>query len=86
MTQKEMKALIGKKMNCDGYGVVKVVELVEKSRTRIKVKDLYRGKGWDEKTQSYKGYKFRGSWVRGENGNYGLSMVVRIEDLTEIKN
>jgi hypothetical protein len=51
-----MKAnsLIGKTMLHDELGKVKVLSLVQGSRTKVNIKVVQKAKGWDEQAQAYK--------------------------------
>lgn len=68
----------------------KIISKVEGSRTLFLIQDIERGKGWDEKTQSYKGYFTEGGnnanqrWNRGENYDYGKIVKVHIKKLKTI--
>lgn len=63
--------IIGKKFTHDDLGNVEVVGVVDNSRTKVLVSILDKGKGYNEKTGTYKGYKNSVGWMRGENREYG---------------
>lgn len=61
-----------------------IVSMVEGSRTLVIVKDIERGKGWDESTQSYKGIFTKNGWYRGENDGYGDEVEIHIKYMNEL--
>lgn len=61
---------------------VKVVSKKPNSRTIYIVECVDRGKGFDEKTQSYKGHKNPVGWMRGENREFGKQFEVHKKTLT----
>jgi len=62
----------------------KIIRKLEHSYTKVEVKDIDRGPGWNEKTQTYKGCKFKGGWGRGQNYGFGDEHIIHIKDLTII--
>lgn len=61
---------IGKKAVHKDLGEVLVVSAPPKSKKRVNIKVIQRGKGWDENTNSYKRY-FVGSFLQ-EDGSRSL--------------
>ena len=59
---------------------------IEGSYTKVLVMDADRGKGWDERTQSYLGYTVKTTtgtaWARGENRDYGKDFERHIRLIT----
>lgn len=74
---------VGKKFTHKDLGKVRVDSKVERSRTQLNVTILERGKGWDERTKSYKGHKNSVGWMRGENREYLSKDIVHKKDLSE---
>ena len=81
---------IGKEFNSKSLGKVKVLGRVPKSKTLLEVECLDKGKGFDKKTQTYKGVKSRfinkdgeviSNWSRAENREFGTTDVVHKNDL-----
>lgn len=66
---------------------VEIVAMVEKSRTKVSVKETDRGKGWNEEAQKYTGYHRSGitggAWERGENHCYGVEFEVHRKNLIQ---
>lgn len=60
---------------------VKVLGRIPKSRTKVEVQVVDRGKGWDEKSQSYKGVKYPNGWGRHQNREYGHKDVIDFRTL-----
>jgi len=60
-----------------------IEERVEGSRTMLMVKDIDRGPGWDENTQSYKGVRTANGWYLGRNYDYGTIHPVHINRITK---
>jgi len=73
--------LIGKTFTHPQLNLVIVDGVVTGSRTKVNITVLDKGKGWNEKTQSYKGYKNSVGWMRGENRQYLFKDTVHIKDL-----
>ena len=73
-------------VSCKKYNIIKgrIINKLEHSYTKVYVKDIDRGPGWDENTQTYKGCKFKGGWGRGQNHGYGDEHIIHIKDLTII--
>lgn len=69
----------------DDLGEIKVINKVEKSRTKYIVKILERGPGWDSSTQNYKGVKVKSGWFRGENREFETEHIVHKNTLTNEK-
>lgn len=72
---------IGKTFLHDSLGKVEVMAVEEKSRTKVIVKVLDRGKGWNEEKQKYTGVRISTGWYRGENRQFGNVDVVHIKTL-----
>jgi len=57
------------------------------SYTKVIVKDIERGPGWDHNSQSYKGYYPKGKgivggpWGRGQNSDFGKEFEIHIKYL-----
>lgn len=83
MELRDRKKLIGKEFLHQDHGRVKVTGLVPKSHTKIEVEVTFKGKGWSEKHQAFKGYKNRIGWMRGQNREFGMDDVIRIDSLGE---
>lgn len=56
------------------------------SQTRVLLKDLDRGKGWDEISKSYKGCSRSGGWFKGKNYSYGETLQLHRKHLTKLIN
>ena len=78
----EIKTNIGKRFTHDDLGNVEVVDVVEKSRTKVLVSILDKGKGYNERTNTYKGHTNSVGWMRGENREYANVDEVHIKTLT----
>lgn len=76
-----LEVYLNKEYMHDNLGLVEVVSIEPKSRTKVAVKILNRGKGFDEKTQRYKGVRISTGWYRGENRQYGDLDIVHINTL-----
>jgi len=76
-----LKSKIGKRFEHDSLGKVEIVGVEENSRTKVLVKILERGEGYDESTNKYKGVRTKSGWFRGENKQYGTIDVVHIKTL-----
>lgn len=59
---------------------------VEGSYTQVVVMDNDRGKGWDERMQSYVGFKIKtadgNAWFRGQNRDYGKDFIRHINQIS----
>lgn len=75
------KQYVGKTFTHPTLVRVYVDSVVEGSKTKLNVTVVDRGKGWNEKTQSYKGWKNSIGWMRGENREYLKTDVVHKNDL-----
>ena len=80
-----LKDYIGKTYNHPTMVKVYVNGVVTGSRTMLEVTITDRGKGWDWRTQSYKGWKNRVGWMRGENRQYGFKDTCHKNELINIK-
>lgn len=76
---------VGKQFNCKGVGLIEVIEKVLKSITKVVVKEIDRGQGYDETKEKYTGVKIRKGWFRGQNFDFGKTHEVHINDLSQIK-
>ena len=86
MELRDRKKLIGKEFLHEDHGKVRVTGLVDKSHTKIEAEVTFKGKGFNEKTQSFKGWRNRIGWMRGENREFGMNDIIRIDSLgNEIK-
>ena len=69
---------------------VLILHFLPKSKTQVMVRDIDRGRGWDEISESYKGYYARGgncatgTWIRGQNHGYTDEFKVHIKELEPI--
>jgi hypothetical protein len=81
-----IKNLVGETFNHHYHGLVEVVDVVPKSRTKVVVKEINRGVGWDEQSQSYKGVKLKlkdgVGWMRGQNFGFGTEHVIHKKELS----
>ena len=81
---------VGLSVRCDKYNIKKGLLLgkVDHSYTKVEVMDDDKGRGWNERTQSYKGYFVNGggpatdTWSRGQNHGFGQKYIIHIKDLT----
>jgi len=78
-----LKDYLNKRYMHNDLGLIEVISVAPKSRTKVAVKILDRGKGWDENKQRYKGVRISTGWYRGENREYGNVDIVHINTLTE---
>lgn len=81
---KKLDTYIGKKFLYRGIGEVEVIDKVRKSITKVLVKETDRGRGYDERTDSYIGVKSPNGWIRGENKDFGREHEAHIRDLSEL--
>lgn len=72
---------LDKELHCTNIGLVRVIEKVTNSRTKVIVKEIDRGLGYDETKKRYVGVKINYSWYRGENFDYGRIHEVHINEL-----
>jgi len=63
----------------------RIISMVEGSKTKVIVKDIERGEGWNEKTQSYTGVKKNNGWSLCDNKELGSEHIVHRKYLNEIK-
>ena len=61
-----------------------IIKMVEGSRTKAIVKDIERGPGWDETSQSYKGVSTKNGWFRGKNNGFGDELEIHIKYINEL--
>lgn len=61
-----------------------IVNMVEGSRTKVIVRDIERGLGWDEATQSYKGVGTKNGWFRGQNKGFDDELEIHIKYINEL--
>jgi len=66
-------------------GKFEIIGFEEGSQTRVIIKDIDRGPGWDEASRSYKGVNVEHGWYRGENFAYGQEDVCHRKDLLPYK-
>lgn len=76
-----IKEYLGKEFVHDSLGKVEVMAVEDNSRTKVIVKVIDRGKGWDETKRKYIGVKVSTGWYRGENRQFGNVDVVHIKTL-----
>lgn len=62
-------------------GTVKVLKVVPKSRTKLVVKLLDHGAGYDHDRKRYTGVHKKGGWMRGQNYQRGHVDEVHRKDL-----
>lgn len=77
-----LKKYLNKEFLHDSLGKVKVVDVVNNSRTRLIVSILDRGKGWSNEAGKYKGVRIKTGWYRGQNREYNNLDVVHKNTLT----
>jgi len=81
----EKATIVGSEMFHSKFGNVLVVSKKERSRTIFNVKQLDRGKGWNDEMKRYDGYSVKNErgiiWCRGENKDYGKINEVHIKEL-----
>ena len=101
MTHKEVKQSTGSVVSYDsdtGCKKVEIVDFKEGSRTKVRVTDADRGKGWCESTQRYVGYTYTyrnpdadsadgtpaygRAWKEGVNYGFGEEFVVHRDKLS----
>lgn len=63
----------------------RIISMVEGSKTKVIVKDIERGDGWNEASQEHKGVKKKNGWKLGKNNDYGVELEVHRKYLNEIK-
>lgn len=78
---KENERLVGKIKTHPQFGKVSVDRVHGKTRTKVEVTVLNRGKGYDEIKDKYVGVKSKGGWSRSENREYGSTQIVHINEL-----
>ncbi len=71
----------------DKDGAYKIIKFKKGSRTVVIIQDIYRGQGWNDKSQKYVGvhYHQKGQWTGwclGENFSYGTQYETHIKELT----
>jgi len=93
MTANQIDKMIGKGFNHSNIGKVRVIEKIERSRTKVLVKEIDRGPGWNPEKEKYTGVSSKTyrdgtlsstSWCRGQNYDLGEKHQVRIDYLTPI--
>ena len=92
MKYKEIKKGIKVKVieNNNKVWIGEIIKMKKGSRTKVLIKDIERGPGWDAKRDEYVGlycYDKNGnflSWNRGENFGYGQISTVHINQLEKI--
>ena len=77
-----IKNLIGKMATHPQLGRVLVISVPEKSRTKVEVRCVDRGPGWNRDKQKYTGVRLFQGWIRGENKQYGHEDVVKRQELS----
>lgn len=78
---KANEKFLDKELLTQHYGLVQVLGTVKDSRVKLRVKEIDRGKGWNEKLKTYTGVKSRHGWVRGENPNFGEIHEIHINEI-----
>jgi hypothetical protein len=81
---KKLDKFIGKTYIHPDKGKVEVIDKVPKSRTKLEVKIVDRGIGWDEMKKRYLGVRKPSGWMRGQNYSYGQVVNVHYADLEEV--
>lgn len=79
---KQSTKFIGKEYNHTTGGKIIVDSVYKNSSVLVNVTFLERGKGWNEKTQSFTGHKNSIGWMRGENRDYLKKDIVHIKTLS----
>ena len=78
------KEVIVRRKNGDLYSrKCEVLEVI--GRTKIRVRDIDRGPGWNEYLQKYSGVRKPGNWSRGENHSFGNEFTVHVKYVELIK-
>jgi hypothetical protein len=77
-------------------GLYEVKGFMLNSKTMVEIEDIDRGKGWDERSQRYKGYTritkneegrvIGTAWGRGENRCFGEVSTIHRKSLVIVKN
>ena len=80
-----LKDHIGKIRSHPLLGEVEVLGTVPNSRTKLTVKVIDRGPGYDHDRKRYTGVRVSTGWMRGQNYQYGFIDDVHHKDLTKIK-
>lgn len=52
-------------------GKYEIIGFVKGSKSKVEVKDIDRGRGWDEALKRYVGVKHEHGWERGQNYAFG---------------
>lgn len=76
-----LKDYLNKEFVHDSLGKVEVMAVEENSRTKVIVKVIDRGEGWDKTKRKYTGVNISTGWYRGENREFGNIDVVHIKTL-----
>lgn len=62
-------------------GEIEVLRVIPKSRTKLEVKVIDRGPGYNVSSKKYTGVKLSTGWMRGQNYDYGKIDEVHYKDL-----
>lgn len=81
---KKLDKFVGKNYKHPKLGEVVVLKKIPKSRTKLGVKVVDKGVGWNSSKKSYTGVKKPGGWMRGQNYGEGNIEEVHYEELKEI--
>lgn len=76
-----IKDYLNKEFIHDTLGKVEVIDVEKDSRTKVIVRVIDRGKGWNETKRKYTGVNISTGWYRGENRQFGNVDVVHIKTL-----
>lgn len=81
----KIKNLQGKQVTHNHLGKCMVTKIPKGSKVKLEVLCIDRGKGWDEKSETYRGITKRGTeyvtWQRGQNYQYGHKDVVHVNSV-----
>lgn len=82
----QLKKHIDNRYQHPDLGEIEVLQKVPKSRTKLEVKVVDRGSGYNVSKKRYTGIKLPGGWMRGENYEFGHVDEVHHKNLQSIKN
>jgi hypothetical protein len=66
------------------YKKVEVMKQIPGSRTKLEVKIVDRGPGYDETKKKYTGVRFKSGWCRGQNYAHGELKIIHYKELKPI--
>ena len=70
-------------VSCEKLGITKgrILGFFEGSHTKVRIVDRDKGKGFNKKTETFKGVKIGNNWMRGENKGYRQEHIVHRKEL-----